>query len=773
MIASFVGAGKSTPGRECLILPDSNRSQTLCSTAEAYLTLNYSVIPIYGDADPTRPKVASIEWGVYQRRRPTLTEIQNWFVQESFGGIAIVTGGISRLAVLDFDTEDSFRDFRSQYPDLAELNIVQTRRGYHIYFQVPPHLRLPSRKGHNIDLLSDGRYVVARPTCIDGHTYKLIRGGQPKLLSPYDIDRIMRFLNAGGVHTITAPKREFARFSSDSEGVPRNDRHGRNSIITGYDLQQIYLSNLEKKDDRNESLFRTSLYARDGGMAAFEVITALGELHANQPPVKPHRQETREQRYQEAMRTIHSAFSRPPQHRYDKSPQNVSEQLPNSVRERLLKSGQTRTVRVIEGLRLKGIKSGDIFTTNEALELLQGIVGRDSIYAALKATAADGQSIFSRENPSPRPPTPANAAIDPNHDTTKCFIGSAAKSGKSPAHRPTVVYIMPSNPELCLRLGVKLSLSDPITLDDLATAKRTRMAVHRELIRRRPGNYPRRWLAKRLGISPDTLDVYNDGIPQLNSRPCFWKQRISWSNLNSVPDGIDVGGATLEDQTGRRYPARRQIAAILLGQGQEIVYKRQDVNYYWYGDTLPDLSIKLGLHPKWREHEAREERIKQFVRQYQSRLDLHSVSAPSSRPGKPLPKDSIGNRYAKDSIQFQPDPHADAMVPIQRANDDTAPKITSTNKASPHRANYRKPLPDAMAEALAIQVYNRLNALSSDPAKHISQVTARRLVDLYGNRAVEDALVRLATRQNIMQPVGFLITVLKSEAKGLRLRAGH
>ena len=83
-------------------MPDSNLSQTLYTTAETYLSLGYSVIPVWGEADPARPKVAGVEWSRYQRRRPTTAEIHKWFLGDTFGGLAIVTGSISRLAVLDF-----------------------------------------------------------------------------------------------------------------------------------------------------------------------------------------------------------------------------------------------------------------------------------------------------------------------------------------------------------------------------------------------------------------------------------------------------------------------------------------------------------------------------------------------------------------------------------------------------------------------------------------------------------------------------------------------
>jgi hypothetical protein len=708
-------------------LPDSNLFQTLYTTAEAYLSLGYSVIPVWGKADPTRPKVAGIEWCAYQRRRPTLHELRGWFLASSFSGIAIVTGSISQLVVLDFDTHEGFREFSAQHPDLVATQVIQTRRGYHIYFHLPPHLHLPSRKGQGIDLLAAGRYVVARPTCIDGHVYKLIRGGQPKTLTQFDIDSINRFIsNRASDLAIPTPERGFTASSFDSGGIEQSYRQPQTPVEAASDLRSLYRHMIEKGSGRNEALFQVSMKARDEGMAADHVIALLADTHVWQPASQSHRCETPAHRYQETRKTVQSAFSRPPRRR-ENTAHNDYAQIPNTVREKLFSLGETRTVRLLDGLRLKGIKSGEVFTTAQALELLKGIVGRDSIYTALKALTPSGEAIFKRQNPSPTPLTPANAAIDTKTETNKCFIGRAKKPVISPNHRPAILYIMPSNDELCLYLGVKPSHSDPITLDDLATAKQTRQAVHRELIRRRPGIYPRRWLARRLGVSCATLDAYNGEIEGLHSRPCFWEQPIYWSNLNAVPDGIEVNGAVLVDQSGKRYPARRNIAARLLGQGKRVVYKRQDANYYWYDDTLPNQDVSPNPHFRWRKAE-------QVVRTFMPEYIPAEISS---------------------SILFVITANLNVVQPVN-------PSHTEKEFLSP---DSRMSLENPAQDALYTKVYDVLNKGNLDRSSHISRTTARHLVQFYGTHAVQAALGILRKRQNIRHPVGFFVTVLRSEYK--------
>lgn len=85
------------------MLPESGYHEALFHAACTYLTRGWSVIPVYGDADPERAKVAAVEWAAFQRRRGSAHGAHRWFMERRFAGLAIVTGRISSLAVLDFD----------------------------------------------------------------------------------------------------------------------------------------------------------------------------------------------------------------------------------------------------------------------------------------------------------------------------------------------------------------------------------------------------------------------------------------------------------------------------------------------------------------------------------------------------------------------------------------------------------------------------------------------------------------------------------------------
>ncbi|MBA3870641.1 MAG: bifunctional DNA primase/polymerase, partial [Anaerolineae bacterium] len=337
----------------------SNDSQTLLTLAEAYFHLGYSVIPLLGNLDPTRPKTPALPWSGFQSTRATLNDYEQWFSERHFGGLGIVTGRVSNLVVLDFDSETVFNAFKAQHPNLLETHTVRSAgRGLpHLYFKLPDQLHVDSQKGRGVDLLSDGRYVVAPPTLINGQAYRVTRGGQPHLLSERDIRRIQSFIKSCGVSQSAQPPIQ------TTAPILKANRH---------DLRTLY-HHLCQHNGRNDALFRTSLFARDTGWQKAETLSELVELHSQRAASDGHPPETAAQRQHEAQRTIHSAFSRP-----TASPRQARQiantgQLPNSVREALMQRKMTYAVRTLEGLLLAGMGSGRVFSTQQAEATLKGL----------------------------------------------------------------------------------------------------------------------------------------------------------------------------------------------------------------------------------------------------------------------------------------------------------------------------------------------------------------------------------------------------------------
>lgn len=131
----------------------------------------FSVIPLLPNKRPL------VKWEEYQKRKPTEKEIVHWWTKYPNSMIGIVTGKISGITVLDFDTDVGI--------DYTPAPIVQTPRGYHYYFKYEDGMtNTVNVCGEKIDIRGDGGYVVAPPSVNeDGKKYKWMRSpsiGLPK-----------------------------------------------------------------------------------------------------------------------------------------------------------------------------------------------------------------------------------------------------------------------------------------------------------------------------------------------------------------------------------------------------------------------------------------------------------------------------------------------------------------------------------------------------------------------------------------------------------------
>ena len=121
------------------------------------------------------------EWKQYQTTATTQEEVDEWFdkgAPTSSGSraeifnLALVTGAISGVIVLDCDNEEAVKYAKKN--NLQTPYTVKTTRGYHYYFAHPRHgKKFQNKVGgvgrdwvdvHGLDLRGDGGYVVMPPS---------------------------------------------------------------------------------------------------------------------------------------------------------------------------------------------------------------------------------------------------------------------------------------------------------------------------------------------------------------------------------------------------------------------------------------------------------------------------------------------------------------------------------------------------------------------------------------------------------------------------------
>ena len=138
---------------------------------------------------------------------------------------------------------------------------------------------------------------------------------------------------------------------------------------------------------------------------------------------------------------------------------------------------------------------------------------------------------------------------------------------------------MPDMNQLCERLNLENKGGDPLFAEDLKSPRAYRAALHKALIERSPGIYPRRWLAKRLGVSKTTCRRY-ERQTRIRVMQTYHSQRLQWHNLDVVLPEEPAPGQFIQDDLGRRFPAISSIARRLLSKKLTVFFRHQDANHY-------------------------------------------------------------------------------------------------------------------------------------------------------------------------------------------------
>lgn len=144
----------------------------MLEAARNYIKSGYSVIPL-----KPRDKTPVILWKEFQERYATDDELVKWF-KNTENNIAVITGEISKVSVLDIDSQDALKLAKSK--GLPKTKLIKTGKpnGWHCYYQYEPGLRNWQARTDlpGIDIRSDGGYVVAPPSIHpNGRQYKCLK----------------------------------------------------------------------------------------------------------------------------------------------------------------------------------------------------------------------------------------------------------------------------------------------------------------------------------------------------------------------------------------------------------------------------------------------------------------------------------------------------------------------------------------------------------------------------------------------------------------------
>lgn len=145
-----------------------------------------------GDAQCTSPAKHPIPRFAPQGFKNASTDeqvIRQWWAEYPDANIAIATGAVSGIVVIDIDEAHggvtSWENLESRYGDIPDASYIATGSGgYHIYLSHPGRLvrNSASRIAMGIDVRGDGGYVIAPPSIhITGAHYEGVIDSLPDI----------------------------------------------------------------------------------------------------------------------------------------------------------------------------------------------------------------------------------------------------------------------------------------------------------------------------------------------------------------------------------------------------------------------------------------------------------------------------------------------------------------------------------------------------------------------------------------------------------------
>ena len=236
--------------------------------------------------------------------------------------------------------------------------------------------------------------------------------------------------------------------------------------------------------------------------------------------------------------------------------QAVNTELTCELREALIKAGQTSTARVIDALYSIGYQAGESFVIAEAGKQLKDLVNAKTLREVINSyKSADGSFILF---------FPTLLSLQQS---------TMEKTGQNLGGRPSKSCILPAPSQIAEILGVRIgSHYATMPAEALRDRKRYRAEVIAAQPRRKAGQYARKYLADRIGVTPRTAQNY-DKLNNLKVTQMFNRQLLTAEDIAALPDALSVldkmrrrtwieNGELYTQEKFERQPTKQELKAI-------------------------------------------------------------------------------------------------------------------------------------------------------------------------------------------------------------------
>jgi hypothetical protein len=149
-------------------------AETALNAALEHIGRGWSVLPLrFTGSVEDRKKPLLQSWAQYQERIPMEAEVRAWWKTWPEANVAIITGKVSNLVVVDCDGPNCAELLRHRGIYLPKTPAVQTGKGHHAYYKHPGNGQgVPNKvgllrdgAGSAIDIRGDHGFVVAPAEC--------------------------------------------------------------------------------------------------------------------------------------------------------------------------------------------------------------------------------------------------------------------------------------------------------------------------------------------------------------------------------------------------------------------------------------------------------------------------------------------------------------------------------------------------------------------------------------------------------------------------------
>jgi hypothetical protein len=223
----------------------------LLLSALKYAELGFSVIPVGKDKKPY------VKWEPYQKQKADKAQIEKWWERTPEAGVAIITGSISGVCVVDIDTTEGEYAFKEKIGEVHCPVAHSPRGGKHLYFQ---DMGCGNKTGFlpGVDFRGEGGYIIAPPSPgPNGKVYAWEQGSKiTDMVLPVAPQGLLSMLD------LIIGKR------GDYKGGENQPSHTKSQIVT-------LSHNSFKQGNRDESIFHLANLLKKAGMEGEEMQSFL------------------------------------------------------------------------------------------------------------------------------------------------------------------------------------------------------------------------------------------------------------------------------------------------------------------------------------------------------------------------------------------------------------------------------------------------------------------------------------------------------------------